>query len=132
MPSTDFPTGPWTGYYRYPNGERGQQDLRLVFQSGKMVGAGTDELGPFVISGSYSETQKEAQWVKGYPDGHTVFYRGFREGPVEGLWGEWSILGNWSGGFHIWPLGSKQEPLTADKEAQPLPNKKREQVFAER
>lgn len=104
MPDQDFPSGPWTGYYQYQNGVRGQQDLRLAFAQGRMSGTGADEVGQFIVEGSYSTDTKEAQWLKSYPSGHTIEYRGFKEGPLEGIWGTWRISANWHGGFHIWPL----------------------------
>ena len=105
MPDKDFPSGPWTGFYQYKNGQRGQQDLRLTFESGRMTGTGADELGQFIIEGSYSAESKEAKWLKSYPGAHSIDYRGFREGPVPGIWGTWSIGSDWHGGFHIWPAG---------------------------
>lgn len=96
MPDKDFPSGPWTGFYQYRDGRRGQMDLALVFANGRMSGTGNDELGAFKIEGTYSAESKEAQWVKSYPRKHSIDYRGFREGPKPGIWGEW----------HIWPLGN--------------------------
>ena len=120
MAHSDFPSGPWTGFYQYSNGERGHQDLRLMFDKGRLTGSGSDELGVFNVEGSYDESSKEASWSKLYPDGHSVAYRGFREGPVPGIWGTWQIQGNSTGGFHIWPLGEsdteKEEDVTAESE----------------
>ena len=106
MADDDFPSGPWTGYYQYPDGRRGGMDLQLHFYQGLIRGGGLDEMGGFSVDGAYNEESHEADWVKSYPGGHQVAYRGFREGPVPGIWGTWQIPGNWSGGFHIWPLGS--------------------------
>jgi hypothetical protein len=104
MPDPDFPSGPWTGFYQYPDGTRGQQDLRLTFSLGRMTGTGADEVGQFIIEGFYDTATKEARWLKSYPGGHAIQYRGFREGPVKGIWGTWFIRDDWQGGFHIWPL----------------------------
>lgn len=81
-------------------------DLTLVFERGRMTGTGLDELGAFNVEGTYSSESKEAQWVKSYPDKHSIDYRGFREGAQPGIWGEWHIGPDWSGGFHIWPVGN--------------------------
>ena len=105
MPDKDFPSGPWTGFYQYKNGVRGSQDLRLTFEQGRMTGTGADELGQFIIEGSYNAESKEARWMKSYPSAHCIDYRGFREGPAPGIWGTWSIGPDWHGGFNIWPLG---------------------------
>jgi hypothetical protein len=130
MPDAEFPSGPWTGYYQYPDGKRGSQDLRLHFSQGRMSGSGADEVGQFVVEGSYDAASKEAHWLKRYPSGHRVEYRGFREGPVTGIWGTWQIPLNWSGGFHIWPLdGDAREdveqaashPLTVGAPARLIP-----------
>lgn len=115
MPDKDFPSGPWTGFYQYRDGKRGQMDLVLVFERGRMTGTGHDELGTFTIAGTYSSESKEAQWVKRYPGAHSIDYRGFREGSRPGIWGEWHIGPDWSGGFHIWPLGSGDEEEASKK-----------------
>ncbi len=109
MADKDFPSGPWTGFYQYQNGVRGKQDLRLTFARGRMTGAGADEVGQFIIEGSYDSDTNEARWVKYYPGGHSIDYRGFRDGPVKGIWGTWKISASWHGGFHIWPLESLDE-----------------------
>ena len=106
MPEKDFPSGPWTGFYQYATGQRGQQDLVLNFAHGRMTGTGVDELGQFLIEGSYNTETREAKWLKSYPAAHSIEYRGFREGPVTGIWGTWHISADWHGGFHIWPVGA--------------------------
>lgn len=108
MADADFPSGPWTGYYQYPDGRRGGMDLNLRFEGSRLTGQGQDELGRFRVEGSYDAANHEALWSKSYPSGHAVEYRGFREGPVKGIWGTWQITGDWSGGFHIWPLEDGQ------------------------
>jgi hypothetical protein len=120
MAEADFPSGPWTGYYQYPLGRRGQQDLQLHFEGGRMTGSGNDEVGGFIVEGTYNADTKEAQWQKRYPSGHLVEYRGFREGAVPGIWGRWHIPKSWSGGFHIWPLGEKTSVDEEIETAQPV------------
>ena len=68
----------------------------------RVSGDGSDDIGQFVITGRFDETNGECYWTKAYMAGHDVYYRGFREG--KGIWGLWE-LPNESGGFHIWPLG---------------------------
>ncbi|TDU63140.1 hypothetical protein EI77_04461 [Prosthecobacter fusiformis] len=126
MNSNDFPSGPWTGFYQYSNGQQGWQDLLLKFDEGRMSGSGNDELGGFVVEGTYNQETKDALWLKSYPDGHRIQYRGFREGPVPGIWGTWEIPGNWSGGFHIWPIISGTLPEQEAEASVPLPIRHRE------
>lgn len=125
MPSSDFPSGPWTGFYQYKDGKRGSMDLTLRFSNGRMDGAGNDELGQFLIAGTYNEDSKEARWIKSYPAKHSIDYRGFREGPLPGIWGTWQIGPEWSGGFHIWPLG---QPTSEDERAKATRAKRTKRV----
>ena len=102
-----FPSGPWTGFYNYTGPEdRHRMDLRLEFTQGRMIGAGSDAVGYFLIDGSYDAVSRECHWTKSYPGSHHVFYRGFREGI--GIWGTWEIPPSDRGGFHIWPRRFKQ------------------------
>ena len=100
--SLHLPTGPWTGFYiedHKPN--RSWMHLYLEFSDGEIRGEGTDYVGPWHISGTYSEAAASCQWTKRYVGKHTVEYAGQT--------GENGILGNWkikkwsSGPFHIWP-----------------------------
>jgi hypothetical protein len=98
----NFPSGPWTGFYNYCAGQKKHgMDLRLTFAERKVFGDGCDDVGRFVISGRFDETNAECYWTKTYVGAHDVFYRGFHEG--KGIWGIWK-LEKTSGGFHIWPL----------------------------
>lgn len=81
-------------------------DLHLDFTDGRMAGAGSDNVGYFLIDGSYDAASKECHWTKNYPGSHDVYYRGFREGI--GIWGTWEIPPMDRGGFHIWPRRFKQ------------------------
>ena len=97
-----FPSGPWTGFYNYTGPEdRHRMDLHLEFVKGRMAGDGTDNIGLFLIKGSYQAASRECEWTKTYPGSHQVFYRGYREG--NGIWGTWEIPPFSRGGFHIWP-----------------------------
>jgi hypothetical protein len=101
----DFPSGPWTGFYNYGRGTRKHRmDLVLSFAAHKLSGDGSDDLGRFVVSGQFDDTNGECYWTKTYIGGHAVYYRGFREG--RGIWGLWELPTE-SGGFHIWPLGEQ-------------------------
>ncbi len=103
-----FPSGPWTGFYHYTGPEdRYRMDLQLEFSAGVMTGAGSDNIGYFLIDGSYDPVTKECHWIKSYPKSHDVLYRGFREGV--GIWGTWEIPPGCRGGFHIWPRKFPEE-----------------------
>ena len=105
MNSQSYPSGPWTGFYlQGRQRQKHRQDLKLEFGNRGITGGGRDDLGQFVIAGRYDAKNGECHWTKTYVGAHDVFYRGFREG--KGIWGTWEIDSRWSGGFHIWPLGS--------------------------
>ncbi len=80
-------------------------DLVLIFADHTVSGDGSDDIGQFVVTGRFSETNGECHWTKTYISGHDVYYRGFREG--KGIWGLWE-LPNESGDFHIWPVGEQE------------------------
>ena len=103
-----FPSGPWTGFYNYTGPEdRHRMDLHLEFVNGRMTGDGTDNIGLFLIKGSYQTALRECEWTKTYPRSHQVFYRGYRDG--HGIWGTWEIPPFSRGGFHIWPCRATEE-----------------------
>lgn len=105
MSDSDFPSGPWTGFFTYTSFPgKSRMDLSLTFANGRATGEGNDNVGPFIITGSYDITAKECYWTKTYVGAHDVFYEGFREG--KGIWGTWEIGALGRGGFQIWPLGS--------------------------
>ncbi|MEO6597913.1 MAG: hypothetical protein ABIP94_24485 [Planctomycetota bacterium] len=101
--NSDYPSGPWTGYY-LERGRRHRQDLDLHFSKGVLTGGVPDGIGPFSVSGSYGSGDGEVRWTKRYLRLHRVSYRGFREG--KGIWGTWEIPPFSRSGFHIWPVGA--------------------------
>jgi hypothetical protein len=113
-----FPSGPWTGFYNFTGPEdRRRMDLHLTFDHGRMTGDGADDIGPFVIAGSYNVSTRDCDWVKTYPGSHSVHYQGCRDGA--GIWGTWEIPPFSKGGFHIWPRKSgngENETRTAQVE----------------
>jgi len=65
MSDPQFPSGEWVGFYTYANGSRKYlMDLVLEFKGGRMTGEGADEIGLFVISGTYSEQNGECAWMR--------------------------------------------------------------------
>lgn len=95
-------------------------DLNLSFANGQMTGDGNDDVGQFVINGSYNSEALECHWSKTYPGSHVVHYRGFREG--KGIWGTWEITPECRGGFHIWPsyAGEGEEIAEEYPEKEPV------------
>lgn len=119
MSDAQFPSGPWTGFYTYSPKDRHRMDLHLHFAGGKLTGEGRDDLGRFLIRGSYDAAALECSWTKTYPGSHDVFYRGFREG--KGIWGTWEIGLLARGGFHIWPVGEGGGDALAEPQAEETP-----------
>src|SRR5262249_48271850 len=95
-------------------------DLQLTFANGAIAGSGNDDVGPFVIKGTYSVQNRECSWSKTYVGAHTVSYRGFREG--KGIWGTWDIGTLCHGGFHIWPKTASEgiEEVEATEVGEPV------------
>jgi hypothetical protein len=93
-------------------------DLVLTFADHGVSGDGSDDIGQFVITGHFDETNGECYWTKAYIGAHEVYYRGFREG--KGIWGLWN-LPNESGGFHIWPLGQGEGEQNYGSAEEPAP-----------
>src|SRR5262245_63011802 len=84
---SDFPSGPWTGFWLQP--ERHRQDRNLTFARGILSGRGSDRFGLFVVGGRYDTETKKVSWTKTYPGSHEVYYEGYRE--YQGIWGTWQI-----------------------------------------
>jgi hypothetical protein len=115
----DFPSGPWTGFYNYGRSKhKHRMDLVLMFANHSVSGDGHDDIGQFVVSGRFDETNGDCYWTKSYIGSHDVYYRGFREG--KGIWGLWE-LPNESGGFHIWPLGQEEGDQDHERAEEPIP-----------
>jgi hypothetical protein len=110
----DFPSGRWTGFYNYGRSPRKHRmDLVLIFADHSVSGDGSDDIGQFVVTGRFSETNGECYWTKTYIVGH-----GFRDG--KGIWGLWELPSE-SGGFHIWPLGREQGEQAQESAEEPAP-----------
>jgi len=122
MSDSEFPSGPWTGFFTYSQiPGKWRTDVQFTFEQGRVTGEGNDSVGPFIIAGGYDSAAMECYWTKTYVGAHNVFYRGFREG--KGIWGTWEIHSRAHGGFQLWPIGSggvECEVLAAEEE---LPSK---------
>jgi hypothetical protein len=121
MPSTPnadprLPTGEWRGFYlESHNPNRGWMSLYLQFDNGRLKGEGTDYVGPWTATGTF--TAERCQWIKRYVGKHQVEYDG--QVTANGIVGQWQIGGLTEGPFHIWPRGFHQlerhyleQPLT--------------------
>lgn len=99
-----FPSGEWTGFYlQRSSATRNWMSLRLSFRAGVLQGDGTDNIGPFTMTGGYDLADGRCWWIKRYTARHDVSYSGYNEG--KGIWGVWDIPPSSRGGFHIWPAG---------------------------
>jgi hypothetical protein len=76
--------------------------LFFLSHAGRVRGQGDDEVGPFVISGSYSGTK--VHFIKEYIGQHSLQYDGKLTQPSHGsfeLSGRWSVGADWSGRFEM-------------------------------
>lgn len=115
-----FPSGPWTGFYKYSGQTvKHRMELHLEFANGRLTGEGIDDIGRFYIRGHYDARELECYWTKTYVGAHDVYYRGFREG--KGIWGTWEIGLRARGGFHIWPKGAEEGETEEAAAQEPAP-----------
>ena len=118
MDSKGFPSGEWVGFYTYSGRTRKHRmDLILDFNNGRISGEGMDDIGEFLITGTYSPKTMECSWSKDYIGRHTVFYDGYGEN--KGIWGTWKIYID-TGGFHIWPVAGGNGTEAAEAQEEPL------------
>jgi hypothetical protein len=98
MRNLDSLSGPWVGFW-IQDMIRGSMGLSLTFSGGKILGGGSDLVGGFKLKGAYADDGsvvmgKTYQW-------HAVIYKGRWDGQM--ISGEWTIKGEDSGLFEIWP-----------------------------
>ncbi|HKV41236.1 MAG TPA: hypothetical protein VJX67_18670 [Blastocatellia bacterium] len=110
------PSGSWKGYYLYGHGGvRHRMALRLTFgPAGGIEGNGIDDIGRFVIDGSFDSATAGASWLKAYLGMHTVNYSGIY--CARTICGDWTLHGV-IGGFWIWPsaIGEQELAQVADE-----------------
>jgi hypothetical protein len=100
-----YPSGAWRGFYSYGMGDRHPMQLDLLFSSGMLAGDGLDDVGSFLINGSYDRESGTCRWIKTYTGAHDVSYSGARHG--NGIAGTWH-LSVMRGTFRIWPGGRSE------------------------
>lgn len=100
MAAEIYPSGAWRGFYSYAQGDRHHMQLDLLFSGGILAGDGVDDIGSFIINGSYDSLSGACRWTKIYIGSHDVAYSGARDG--NGIAGTWQ-LGSGQGAFRIWP-----------------------------
>jgi hypothetical protein len=109
----DLLSGPWCGLWQQIYASDGHESLDLVFQSGQVLGFGTDEDGQFQYSGIYDaagavilgKTYTRA-W---HPVPARMTYRGQWNGRrIQGTWTDDSSADN-AGPFRLWP-GTGPDP----------------------
>lgn len=100
MATEIYPSGAWRGFYSYGAGDRHSMQLDLLFSNGILAGDGVDDVGSFLINGSYDQESAACRWTKTYIGAHDVAYSGARDG--KGIAGAWQLrFGH--GTFRIWP-----------------------------
>ncbi|HET9742773.1 MAG TPA: hypothetical protein VFQ00_08490 [Terriglobales bacterium] len=102
MTAEIYPSGAWRGYYSYGRADRHRMQLDLLFSGGILAGDGVDDVGSFVMNGSYDPQSGACRWIKTYIGSHDVAYSGARDG--NGIAGTWQ-LHKLNGTFRIWPTG---------------------------
>jgi hypothetical protein len=101
--TTEFRSGEWVGWYKYPDGKQTNTSAVIFFFPGHVAGYGNDEVGDFYINGAISGTH--LTWDKQYVGKHLVKYDGnLANGSITG---KWDIPGSWGGPFQMSP----REPL---------------------
>ena len=111
MATEIYPSGAWRGFYSYVGVDRHRMQLDLLFSQGILAGDGLDDVGSFLINGSYDRESGACRWIKTYIGAHDVTYSGARDG--NGIAGTWQ-LGRGRGTFRIWP-GQQDESVGADE-----------------
>jgi len=105
-----YPSGAWRGFYSYGVDDRHLMQLDLLFSGGILAGDGVDDIGSFLINGSYDQSGG-CRWIKTYIGSHDVTYSGARDG--NGIAGTWQLQFG-RGTFRIWP-GRHTEGVAADE-----------------
>ena len=111
MAAEIYPSGAWRGFYSYSFGDRHRMQLDLLFSGGILAGDGVDDVGSFLINGSYDPESGTCRWIKSYIGSHDVAYSGTRDG--KGIAGTWQ-LHHGGGTFRIWP-GRQSDASGADE-----------------
>lgn len=112
-----LPDGPWEGFYEeYERAGNFPMACTLTFADGNISGSGSDEVGTFTFSGSYSKTY-EVSMRKSYHS-HTLLYEGHAD--ENGIWGKWQFpaLKFVSAGFHLWPKKGESEQIEEEEEVE--------------
>lgn len=100
MTAEIYPSGAWRGFYSYGGGDRHHMQLDLLFSAGILAGDGVDDIGSFIMHGSYDPVSGTCRWMKTYIGSHDVAYSGARD--LNAIAGTWH-LGGGNGTFRIWP-----------------------------
>ena len=106
-----LPDGPWTGFYEeYDKDGNFPMSCTLTFTDGIISGSGSDEVGTFTFSGTYTTSDYKVTMRKTYHT-HSLLYEGNAD--ENGIWGKWSFpaLKFVSAGFHIWPKKGEAESI---------------------
>ncbi len=122
-PTFDLLSGPWSGLW-IQGPERGHESLDLAFQSGNLLGFGSDRDGAFQINGIYTPS--------GAAEFGKVYTKPTRVVPAHmtyrGQWNGRCLVGRWTddsdsrneGPFRMWP-GTGPDPREVLEEEADLP-----------
>ena len=112
-----LPDGPWEGFYEEFSTEGNfPMSCTFSFSDGAITGSGSDEVGTFTFSGSYSRDY-QVSMMKRYHT-HIIQYEGHAD--ENGIWGKWSFprARFVTAGFHLWPKKGESESIEEREEVE--------------
>lgn len=112
-----LPDGPWEGFYEeYDQDGNFPMACTFIFSDGAITGSGSDEVGTFTFSGSYSKDYKVSMKKRYHT--HALNYEGHADD--NGIWGKWSFptMSFVSAGFHLWPKKGESETISEEAEVE--------------
>ena len=104
-----YPSGVWRGFWQQEGfGRQTMREFELRFKGERIVGSGTDIVGPFTVRGECNPSNGHVVMVKQYHNKHAVTYDGGPdgEGSIQGTWQiDGSLFGvTWKGPFLMQPV----------------------------
>lgn len=107
---TDFPPGPWRGFWtRADDSFRHLMVLQVIQAGPRFVAEGEDSEGRFTLGGELGPRGESRSWAKSHPDGRPLRFEATPVGESTGIVGRW-FRDEESGEFALWPGTSEQHP----------------------